>query len=69
VIIFLVAWGIANVLLLARTIKPQGMEVPPLFLTEQAKSYNCTSDQVRKWREVKILTVTIDNSGNIDDAG
>lgn len=67
VIIFLFAWGVTNTMLVARTIQRHGMQVPPLSLADQATSYNCTSSQVRGWREQKIITVTIDNKGNIEN--
>ena len=65
VIASLFGWAIANTILLARMIKSQATHVSPLSLQEQTKSYNCLTDEVKTWRKKRILTVSIDNAGNV----
>ncbi len=65
VIAALFGWAIANTILVARMIKRQAKPVSPLSLEEQTKSYNCSADEVRTWRKRRILTVSIDDTGNV----
>jgi poly-beta-1,6-N-acetyl-D-glucosamine biosynthesis protein PgaD len=65
VITTLLGWAIANTILVTRMIKRRGKDVSPLSLEEQTSSYNCSAEEVRTWRKRRILTVSIDNVGNV----
>jgi len=65
VITILLGWAIANTILVTRMIKRRGKHVSPLSLEEQTSSYNCSAEEVRTWRKRRILTVSIDNAGNV----
>ena len=65
VIVFLLSWAVANTIILTRLIKRQGKYASPLSLEEQVKSYNCSADKVRTWRKTRLLTVSIDDFGNV----
>ncbi len=65
VIVVLFGWAIANTILVTRMIKRRVKHVSSLSLEEQTTSYNCSADEVRTWRKKHILTVNIDNVGNI----
>ena len=65
VIVFLLSWAVANTIILTRLIKHQGKYASPLSLEEQTKSYNCSANEVRTWRKTRLLTVSIDDLGNV----
>ncbi len=65
IILFLFSWAIANTMLLTRMMRHQGRRVSSLSLEEQTKSYNCSAGDVRTWRRKRILTVNIDDVGNV----
>ena len=65
VITVLLGWAIANTILVTRMIKRRAKYVSSLSLEEQASSYNCSADEVRTWRKRRILTINIDNAGNV----
>lgn len=65
VITALLGWAIVNTILVTRMIKRRGKHVSPISLKEQTSLYNCSADEVRTWRKKRILTVSIDNAGNV----
>ena len=65
VLLFIVAWTIHNVLLLMRTRKYENRKTPPLRLHKEVRAYGCSEEAVRQWRKEKVLTVSIDNQGQI----
>lgn len=65
IIVFLFFWAIANTIVLSRMIKRQEKYTSPLSLEEQARAYNCLADEVRIWRETRLLTVSVDDFGNV----
>ncbi|BHH81905.1 poly-beta-1,6-N-acetyl-D-glucosamine biosynthesis protein PgaD [Desulforhopalus sp. 52FAK] len=65
VLTFITAWAISNLLLLRRTQRLEGINVPQLRLRKEVKSYGCSEEDVRKWRKEKIVTVSIDDTGQI----
>ncbi len=62
---FIGAWAVSNLLLLRRTQGQEGQNVPPLKLNKEVDAYGCTEDDVRRWRNEKIITVCIDDKGQI----
>ncbi len=65
VVVLLFSWAVANTIILTRMIKRQGKYASPLSLEEQTRAYNCSADEVRTWRETRLLTVCIDDVGNV----
>ena len=65
VVVLLFSWAVANTIILTRMIKRQGKYASPLSLEEQTLAYNCSADEVRTWRETRLLTVCIDDVGNV----
>lgn len=65
VLTFITAWAISNILLLWRTRGLAGRDVPPLRLKKEAKAYGCNEEDVTKWRRERIVTVNIDDTGQI----
>ena len=65
VIIFIVAWTINNLLLLMRTRKYKNRKTHPLQIHKEVQAYGCSEKAVRQWRKEKIITVSIDNQGQI----
>lgn len=65
VLIFIGTWAIANVLLLLRTEKMAGFKSDPLPLSKEVLAYGCSVEDVKKWREQKVITASIDDTGVI----
>ena len=65
VLTFIFAWAISNLLLLRRTKDMAGHQTAPLQLKREVQAYGCSEDDVRLWRKEKILTVSIDDTGQI----
>lgn len=65
VLTFIFAWAISNLLLLRRTQRLEGINVPQLKLKKEVEAYGCSEEDVRKWRKEKIVTVSIDDTGQI----
>lgn len=65
VLIFIGGWAVSNIYLLLRTRHLEGLKTEPLLLEEEVKAYGCDAESVKSWREEKVLTVSIDDEGNI----
>lgn len=65
VLIFLLAWTLSNIRLLRRTQKMEGKQTEPLPLEKEVQAYGCSASEVALWRQKKVLTVAIDDSGQI----
>ena len=65
VLIFLFAWALSNIRLLRRTKKMEGIQTERLPLEEEVQAYGCSASEVDLWRLKKIVTVAIDDSGQI----
>ncbi len=65
VLTFITAWAISNLLLLRRTQGLEGRDVPQLRLKKEVNAYGCREDDVREWRKEKVITIGIDDTGQI----
>jgi hypothetical protein len=65
VLIFIFAWALSNIRLLRRTEGAAGMKTEPLPLDQEAEAYGCNEDEVRRWRQKKIITLSINDLGHV----
>jgi hypothetical protein len=65
IIVFLIGWGIANSVLIARTLRMPFVPSVPLSAELQGEAYDCKPDDIRAWRDRRKLTVLIDDTGKI----
>jgi len=65
IIVFLIGWGLANSVLIARAMKLQFVASEPLSAELQGELYNCEPEDIRAWRNERRLTVLIDDTGKI----
>lgn len=65
VVIFIMAWALQNLRLLRRSQHLEGRRTKPLKLEEEAHAYGCSAEEVRTWRKMKIVTVSVDDTGKI----
>lgn len=65
VVIFIMAWALHNLRLLRRSQHLEGRRTKPLRIDEEAKVYGCSAEEVRAWRKMKIVTVSVDDTGKI----
>lgn len=65
VLIFLFAWTLSNIRLLRRTEDLAGKQTEPLPLHQEVEAYGCNEDEVKRWRQKKIITLSINDVGHI----
>lgn len=64
-LLFLFSWFFVNMGLLARTRMEEGQSTPHLPLEVQVGAYGCGTREVEEWRAAKVLTIDVDEKGQI----
>jgi poly-beta-1,6-N-acetyl-D-glucosamine biosynthesis protein PgaD len=65
VLIFIFAWALSNIRLLRRTEESAGKQTEPLPLHQEAEAYGSNEDEIKQWRQKKIITLSINDLGHI----
>lgn len=65
VLVFIGGWAVSNIYLMFKTQHLEGYKTEPLPLEEEVMAYSCDAESVKAWREEKVVTVSIDDEGNI----